>query len=121
MRTFSSPSPLVRAQAFGLCESTRYGLDDLSSCCDATSVASVLHEVESWSSGSTASAPKRIRGSASGARFEADPVMDSDCFTWLKAFVKEPDEDNERYPWRMLTPLDSEPVSSPILVGPIAL
>ena len=32
----SSPSPFVRAQAFGLCESTQCGLEDLS--CDATSV-----------------------------------------------------------------------------------
>ena len=66
-----------------------------------------VHETESTSS---ASAPKRIRGS--------DPVMNSHCFTWQNASLKEPDEDTERYLWRMPTPtVESEPVPTPISVG----
>ena len=79
-----SPSPFIQAQAFGLCESTRYGLEDLS-CVAMPPPSKRLHEVERWSSGSTASAPKRIRGSAGRAGFEADPVMNSHCFTWQNA------------------------------------
>ena len=63
-----------------------------------------VHETESSSS---ASAPKRIRGSVANcarAGFEADPVMNSHCFTWQNASLKEPNEDTERYPWRMSTP-----------------
>ena len=80
-----------------------------------------VHEAESSSS---ASAPKRIRGSAANwgrGGFEADPVMNSNCFTWQNASLEEPDEDNEQYPWRMPTPVDSEPAPTPVSVGPIAL
>ena len=73
----------------------------------------------------SAGAPKRNRGSAANwarAGFEADPVMDSHCFTWQNASLKEPDEDTERYPWRMPTPtVESEPVPTPIAVGKSAL
>ena len=94
----SSPSPFVRAQAFGLFESTQYGLEDLS-CVAMPPPSKRLHEVKSWSSGSNASAPKRIRGSAGRAGFEADPVTNSHCFTWQNASLKKPDDDNKRYPW----------------------
>ena len=80
-----------------------------------------VHEAESSSS---ASAPKLIRGSAANwgrAGFEADPVMNSHCFTWQNASLKEPDEDTERYPWRLPTLVESEPVSTPVSVGPISL
>ena len=56
-----------------------------------------LDEIESWSSASTVSAPKRIL-SAGRAGFEADPLMNSHCFSWQNASLKEPDEDNKRYP-----------------------
>ena len=107
-----SPSPFVRAQALGLCESTRYALEDLPGVA-MPPPSKRVHEVESCSSASSASAPKRIRGSAADwgrAGFEADPVVNSHCFTWQNASLKEPDEDNERYPWRMPTPVESEPV-----------
>ena len=56
------------------------------------------------------------------ARFEADPVMNSHCFTWQNASLKGPDEDTERYPWRKPTgTVESEPVPTQISVGPIAL
>ena len=75
--------------------------------------------------GSSGSAPKRIRGSAAnwgGAGFDADSVTKSHCSTQQNASLKEPNEDTERYPWRMpsLT-VGSEPVPAPIPVGPIAL
>ena len=38
--------------------------------------------------------------------------MNSHCFTWQNASLKEPDEDTERYPWRMPTPVESEPVNN---------
>ena len=80
-----------------------------------------VHEAESSSS---ASAPKRIGDSAATwgrAGFEAGTVMNSHCFTWQNASLKEPDGDTERYPWRMPTPAESEPVPTPDAVGPIAL
>ena len=67
---------------------------------------------------------KSIRGSAANwgrAGFEADPVMNSHCLTWQDASLKEPDEDTERHPWRIPTPVESEPVPAPVSVGPIAL
>ena len=64
---------------------------------------------------------KAFRGSAGRARFEADPVMNSHCFSWQNASLKELDEKNNRYPWRMPTPVESEPVASPSPVCPIAL
>ena len=79
---------------------------------------------ETESSGNT-SAPKRIRGSAANwgrAGFEADPVVRSHRSTWQNASLNEPNEDTERYPWKMPTPtVESEPVATPLLVGPIAL
>ena len=54
-----------------------------------------VHEAESSSS---ASAPKRIRGSAANwgrAGFVADPVMNSHCFTWQNASLKELDEETD--------------------------
>ena len=80
-----------------------------------------LDEIETWSNASTVSAPKRIRGSAGRARFEADPVMNSHWFRWRNASLKERDEDSKRYPWRMPTLVESEPVTTPSPVGPIAL
>ena len=62
-----------------------------------------LPEIESWSSDGAASAPKRIRGSAGMAGFDADLVMNTHCFTWQDASLKELDEDNKRYLWRMPT------------------
>ena len=65
-----------------------------------------------------------IWGSAANwrrARFEGNPVMNSHCCTWQNASLKEPDEDTERYPWRMPTPVGSEPVPTPVSAGPIAL
>ena len=47
--------------------------------------------------------------------------MNSHCFTWQNASMKEPDEDNKRYPWRTPTPVESEPVSTPSPVGTITL
>ena len=47
--------------------------------------------------------------------------MNSHCFTWQNASLKEPDEDNKRYPWRMPTPVESKPVATPSPVDPIAL
>ena len=86
----SSPNHFVRAQAFCLYESTRYGLEDLS-CVAMPPPSKRLYEIESWS------------------------------FTWQSASLKDPDEDNKRYPWRMPTPVESEPVATPSPVGPIAL
>ena len=81
-----------------------------------------VHETET---SNRASAPKRIRGSAANwgrAGFEADPVMNSHCFTLQIASLKAPGEDTERYPWRMPTPkVESGPVPTPISVGPIVL
>ena len=37
------------------------------------------------------------------------------------ASLKEPDEYNKRYPWKIPTPAESEPVTTPSPVGPIAL
>ena len=78
----------------------------------------------SSSSASSASAPKRIRSPAanwSRAGFEAAPVMNSHCFTWQNASLKEPDEGNDQNPWRMPSRVESEPVPTPVSVGPIAL
>ena len=71
--------------------------------------------VQEAESSSSASAPKRIRGSAANWRragFEADPVMNSDGFTWQNESLKEPDEDNEQYPWRMPTTVNRVVASS---------
>ena len=49
-----------------------------------------VHEAESSSS---ASVPKRIRGSAANwgrAGFDADPVVNNHCFTWQNASLMEP-------------------------------
>ena len=108
----SSPSHFVRAQVFCLYESTRYGLEDLS-CVAMPLPRKRLDEIESWSSASTVSAPKRIRGSACKAGFEAYLVMNSHCFTWQNASLKELDEDNKRYLWRMPTLVKSESVRTP--------
>ena len=67
------------------------------------------------------SGPKRIRGTADRIGFEADPVMNIHGFTWQNASLKEPDGDNKRFSLRMPTPVESEPVSKPSPVGPIAL
>ena len=109
----SSSSPFVRTQVFGLCGSARCGLGDVS-CVAMPPPSKRLHEVESWRSGSTASASKRIRGSASRAGFEADPVMNSHCFTWQNPSLKDPDDDNKQHPCRMSTLVESEPVSTPV-------
>ena len=116
---FSQPLKFL-AQAFCLYESTRYGLEDLS-CVAMSPPSKRKDEIESWSSASTVSAPKRIHGSAGRAGFEAGLVMNSHCFTWQNASLKEPDEDNKRYLWRMPTPVESEPMTAPSPVGPIAL
>ena len=92
-------------------------LEDLS-CVAMPPPSKRLHEVENWSSGSTAIAPKRIRGSADRAGFDAHFVMNNHCFTWQNASLKEPDED-KRYPWRMPTLVEAELVSTPSPVGPI--
>ena len=71
--------------------------------------------VQEAQSSSSASAPKRIRGSAANWRragFEADPVMNSHCFTWQNESLKEPDEDNEQCPWRMPTTVNRVVASS---------
>ena len=74
------------------------------------------------------SAPKRIRGSASGRRmetkFKADPVIRNHCCTWRNTSLKEPtSEETEPYSWRVPIPTeDLEPAPTmPLPVGPIVL
>ena len=49
---------------------------------------------------------------AKRSRIQADPLVMSRCSTWQNAFLKEPNEDTEPYPWRMPIPKEElEPAS----------
>ena len=59
---------------------------------------------------------------AKWSRIQADPLVMSRCSTWQNAFLKEPNEDTEPYPWRMPIPKEElEPASAPLPVGPIVM
>ena len=86
------------------------GLEDLS--CDATSVQVCARSweqqqcecAEIHSGLSSELGKSRVRGKSCHEQY---------CSTWQNASLKEPDEDNKRYPWRMPTHpthVESEPV-----------